>query len=122
MRGGSGTILADPFGPSASAAVEETREPHRAHKGVVQDVMTDASTETASKTETAEQASLPRCRCGYDRDHHFVSPEPKHTFWGWVLITVGITSIPIWMGFRCRRCKALIEETTDPAVMKRYRG
>src|SRR5258706_8852309 len=77
-----------------------------------------------AKTEEKARALAPkpRCRCGYDRDHHFVSPEPKHTFWGWVLMTLGITSIPVKMGFRCRRCNTLIEETTDPAVIKRYRG
>jgi len=64
----------------------------------------------------------PRCPCGYDRDHHLVSPEPKHTFWGWVLMTLGITSHPIHMAFRCRRCHQVIEETTDPVVMKRYRA
>lgn len=77
-----------------------------------------------SPTVAAAVQALPalaRCSCGHDRNHYMVSAEAKHTFWGWVLISLGISSKPIYMGFRCRNCRELIEETSDPALMGNYR-
>lgn len=63
-------------------------------------------------------AARATCRCGYTRDHYMVTPEAKHTFWGWCLITLGISSKPIEMTFRCRRCKEVIEVSTDPRDLR----
>jgi hypothetical protein len=82
---------------------------------------TPASDAPAGALASSAAEGKPRCRCGYDRDHYMVSPEAKHTFWGWVLITLGISSKPIYMSFRCRRCGVVIEGTDDPHIIHNYR-
>ena len=63
----------------------------------------------------------PICRCGFDRDHHMVSRQPKYTFFGLIFVTIlGITTEPVSLTFRCRRCQDVFGATTAPEDLRRY--
>lgn len=66
-------------------------------------------------------ASRPRCRCGHDRAHVMVSPEPTYTGWAkfWVFF-MGVSAIPIRLDYRCRVCRQTFDSSVDPADLKDY--
>ena len=61
------------------------------------------------------------CRCGHGRDHYMVSPEPKHSGLGsfWVVL-MGVSAAPYKVEFRCRVCKQVFDQITDPAECKKF--
>lgn len=61
------------------------------------------------------------CRCGHDRGHAMVSPNPKYSFLGWVAILIGISWEPESIDFTCRRCGEAFDRLTDPAEIKKVR-
>lgn len=64
---------------------------------------------------------LATCRCGHDRYHVMVSPEPEYTAWATFWITVmGVSATPLRIRFRCRVCRALFDATSDPAELKKF--
>ena len=82
--------------------------------------MTDKPPDDASAS-TDPSEPLPTCRCGHDRDHYMVTAECKYTGWGWFWVAlVGASANPVKVVYRCRRCRQVLEETTDPAVLKRH--
>ncbi|MCA9668346.1 MAG: hypothetical protein KC503_22300 [Myxococcales bacterium] len=58
------------------------------------------------------------CSCGFDKDHYMVSKEGEYTVAGWFSHTVGISTRPKLIKYRCRVCGDIIEETTDPTVLR----
>ena len=77
----------------------------------------DSGPRNSGPSDRGEPSRL-TCRCGFARDHYMVTPEAKHTFLGWCLISLGISSKPIEMRFRCRRCSQVIEVSTDPRDLR----
>lgn len=69
-------------------------------------------------TVTSER---PRCSCGHDRNHHMVSPDPVYTLTGsfWVAV-FGVSTKPIRIKFRCRRCNETFEESEEPALLDSF--
>ena len=57
------------------------------------------------------------CKCGHDKRHVMVSAAAEYTFWGWVLILIGITAKPIAIKYVCRKCEGEFGRTTDPKVI-----
>ncbi len=63
----------------------------------------------------------PTCSCGHDRDHYMVSRDPEYTVSGSIWVAIfGVSTRPIRLKFRCRRCGEVFEETTDKAMLARY--
>ena len=62
-----------------------------------------------------------RCACGHDRTHPDIAAEPRYGFFAWILLMLGATGTPTSIRYRCRRCRKLIEETRDPAVLRAFR-
>lgn len=74
-------------------------------------------------SSSSKASPRPTCRCGHTRDHRLVSPEPQYALWNLSLgIFMGVSAgDPKSIRFRCLRCNETIEESTDPADLKRYR-
>ena len=90
--------------------------------------MTDTSFEKLSHNRSEENAQnegisdpYPTCVCGHNRFHHLVSAEPTYTAWGhfWVVL-MGVSSSPIRLDFRCRRCKEKFDFITNPQELRRF--
>jgi len=65
-----------------------------------------------------EGDALDTCSCGYERDHFMISPECKYSLWGWMRVSfLGISTRPIRVEYRCRRCLTLLHISTDPLVL-----
>ena len=65
--------------------------------------------------------SLPSCRCGHARGHAMVSAEGQFTFMASVATLIGISARPYRIKFVCRRCGEVIEQSSDPVVLKETR-
>jgi hypothetical protein len=66
-------------------------------------------------------ANYPKtCRCGHDRSHPLVHPEPKYSLWGWFIQLVGATATPLRATFVCSRCNQVLGVTTDPKVLREF--
>jgi hypothetical protein len=48
-----------------------------------------------------------------------VSPENHYTFWGHIILMLGVSVEPVKVTFQCRTCWTVFDSTTDPAVMRR---
>lgn len=68
----------------------------------------------------AEETSVRRCRCGYDRHHPFVVRRNQYSKWGWLGLLTGITVRPILVRYECTKCGEIFDETDDPAELERY--
>ena len=62
-----------------------------------------------------------RCRCGYRASDPIVAPRTHHTVLGWILLSIGISSRPQQVDFRCPVCGFVFRSITDPAECERYR-
>ncbi len=60
------------------------------------------------------------CRCGHDRDHTMVSPEPEYGVLGYVRLMMGGTPTPSRVRFRCRSCNQVFDESVDPAELGKH--
>jgi|GEM_PF-2984246 len=41
---------------------------------------------------------------------------------GWFLYSMGVSAQPVKIDFKCDKCGAIIESTTDKAIMKKFVG
>ena len=60
------------------------------------------------------------CRCGHDRSHPLVHPEPKYSFGGWMLLMLGATPQPLYAVYICSRCQQPLGVTRDPKTLKEF--
>jgi len=64
--------------------------------------------------------SLPRCRCGHDRNHPEVKPVPRYSPVGWLFLCAGVSKEPIRVEYTCQRCQTVLATTTDPDVLRKH--
>jgi hypothetical protein len=89
----------------------------------------DASTPEASTSESTapadapETTDLPACKCGHDKTHYMVSAERRYTVWGWFLaLFMNAGATPNKIEWRCRRCREIIDASSDPDVCNNNRA
>ncbi len=70
--------------------------------------------------EAIESEPTCPCPCGHDRHSNLVSAEEVHTVVGWAFLLVGVSSRPVSLRYRCRRCEHVVAETSDEAVLARH--
>ena len=77
-----------------------------------------------SQTEPTREATMearPTCTCGHDRDHYMVSKDPSYTFMGSIWVAIfGISTKPIHIAYRCRRCNEVFDEVKDGPLLDQY--
>ena len=81
---------------------------------------TSASASAAAQPEPATEA-LPTCRCGYSREHHFVSPKLEYSLTGWLWVFAGVNAMPKRVRMVCRQCSETVETYTDKASLESFR-
>ena len=65
-----------------------------------------------------DPVSLDACPCGYNRSHFMISPECKYSLWGWMRVSfLGISTRPVRVVYRCRRCNTVLHRTNDPQIL-----
>ncbi len=69
-----------------------------------------------------KQAAARTCKCGYTRDHFWVSPQAQYSTWNFLMgLFMGLSmGEPRSIKFKCRQCETVIEESVDPEVIKKY--
>ncbi len=71
--------------------------------------------------ETKPVRDLPRCRCGFTREHSIVHPEPHYSLPGTLLVLfAGRGARPKSIDYRCPRCGTLVETVTDREVLQAF--
>jgi len=56
---------------------------------------------------------LKTCRDGFDKNHHMVTPQAEYSGIGWFLVTFGITTRPVKIKYKCRKCNEIFDESTS---------
>lgn len=70
-------------------------------------------------SESTTPTTRPTCKCGFDKHHHFVTPENEYSFFDKILVMIiGTTCVPIRTQYKCRQCNEIFDETTDPAELR----
>lgn len=49
-----------------------------------------------------------------------VNAEAEYGALGWLMVAVGISAKPRRVRYRCRRCDAVFDSTTDPKVLSAH--
>jgi hypothetical protein len=63
------------------------------------------------------------CKCGYDIKNPKVQHKSKYSKFGWFLFAIlGLSAKPKKVSFVCSVCNEVIEESTDPKILKEYIG
>ncbi|MEM1125232.1 MAG: hypothetical protein AAGI71_01180 [Bacteroidota bacterium] len=62
----------------------------------------------------------PVCSCGHDRYHHYARPQMRYGGGGWLLLFSGASATPKAITFTCARCGEVIEQTTEPTVLREF--
>ena len=63
------------------------------------------------------------CKCGYDINHPKIVHKCQYTKFGWFLLTIlGMSAKPKKVLFVCSECNEVIDESTDPNLLKEYVG
>jgi len=63
------------------------------------------------------------CKCGYDINHPNIVHKCQYTKFGWFLLTIlGMSAKPKKVSFVCSQCNEVIDESTDPNLLKEYVG
>lgn len=75
-----------------------------------------------------DEADKPRsrrktCRCGYERDNFWVTPQARYSLYGFVMgVFMGVSgTLPRSVRFKCRKCGQVVEERYDKATIKAFR-
>ncbi|NBO37834.1 hypothetical protein EBU99_04545 [bacterium] len=69
------------------------------------------------KVITVEKQSP--CSCGNTYISHMVSQVGEYTGWGWFWVLFGVTTEPVRVKFVCRKCKAVVGESSDRRILRR---
>ena len=72
-------------------------------------------------TAPAKAISTPVGAEEYYRDHPLVVTEARYSAWGWFLFLVDVTPRPKEIIFRHAQTGEILERSTDPEVMEKYR-
>ncbi len=64
-------------------------------------------------------SDLPKCSCGFDRNHFMTTTKGKYSFWGWLGLLYGISMKPRKVLFKCTRCGEAFDETDDASYLKK---
>lgn len=65
-----------------------------------------------------EKELVEKCTCGYTKEHPWVVPKPKYSFWGWILVGTGISHPPVGVSIECDKCGEVFERITDKKLLK----
>jgi hypothetical protein len=65
--------------------------------------------------------SIPTCRCGHDRYHHWVRPDMRYGIAAWTLLFQGSSARPKSITFRCGRCGESFEKSRDRHLLEQFR-
>ena len=66
------------------------------------------------------EAGKKTCRCGHDRDHYMITKDFEYSAGGWLSVLFGVSTSAKKMKLRCTNCHEVLEEITDPAVLKKH--
>jgi hypothetical protein len=64
----------------------------------------------------------PTCKCGHDRAHYMVSAVGEYSAWGWFTVLFGISTRPLRLTYKCRRCNVTFDSTDDPTELDKHMG
>lgn len=65
-----------------------------------------------------QEGTAPKCKCGFGIEHHMVSKEGVYTLVGKFWVMFGVTTEPIAIKYRCRKCNEIFHQTNDKNILK----
>jgi len=60
------------------------------------------------------------CKCGYKMGDPWIVPNSEYTFFGWLMVTTGISHPPIRVNFKCEQCSETVYTITDKKELKSH--
>ena len=59
-----------------------------------------------------------KCECGYKMGDPWVVPKSKYSFWGWLIVSFGISHPPVEVRFECDKCGEIFKIISDKKLLK----
>ena len=60
------------------------------------------------------------CQCGYKMGDPWIVPNSKYTFFGWLMVSIGISHPPVIVNFQCEQCGEILYSITDKKELKSH--
>jgi hypothetical protein len=60
------------------------------------------------------------CKCGHKMDDPWIVPNSKYTFFGWLMVSIGISHPPVKVIFQCEKCGESVKTITDKNELKSH--
>lgn len=61
-----------------------------------------------------------KCRCGFKFGDPWVVPKSKYSFWGWFVVSMGISYPPLKVAYECDKCGEVFSTITDREKLKSH--
>jgi uncharacterized membrane protein YphA (DoxX/SURF4 family) len=65
------------------------------------------------ETVGPELEEVKMCSCGHDRNHVLVSPRPRYSLMGWIMLLMGTRVTPAEVQYQCRKCDEVFDRSRD---------
>ncbi|RPI18695.1 MAG: hypothetical protein EHM58_04305 [Ignavibacteriae bacterium] len=65
--------------------------------------------------------NITKCSCGHTIDDPMIVAKTKYSKWGWFLLSMAFSAMPKEVVFQCQQCGDIIDTSTDPDVLEKYR-
>lgn len=61
-----------------------------------------------------------KCKCGYKLGDPWVVPKARYSFWGWFVVSVGISYPPVEVRYECDKCGEVFKSITDKKLLRTH--
>jgi len=61
-----------------------------------------------------------KCNCGYKLGDPWIVPKSVYSFWGWLIVSIGISHPPTEVRFQCEKCGVVLKLITDKKDLKSH--
>ena len=61
------------------------------------------------------------CSCGNNIDSPLMTIKTRYSKFGWLLLSLAISSKPKEIIYQCQKCGEVIKRSTDPLLLDKYR-
>jgi hypothetical protein len=67
------------------------------------------------------QSFKKKCACGNTVDDPVIAVKTRYSKLGWIMLSLAFSAKPLEVVYQCQTCGEIIERSTDPVILEKYR-